>query len=407
MVNEFIMKSEFHIVFLNWDSFPNGMAATQRIRLLAKALSEDGVRVSVYCLRAYEIDPSENPEIKGRSEGIYFEYTTGTNLRARRFLIRRWLELKGDIVAIYKIISLKLRKDIDGIYLWSTIQNITLEGMVYRFLAWILNTPLIIEINERPWSLKSKPNILEKIISPFSGVNGAVIISNFLYEWAKGEAKRNSRNINLIYVPILADVEESNLIKQGNYRENKDIIFAGSPYYDSTIAFILKAMNIVWKKYPDCKLKITGGQLTNPATKKLEYEIFKLGITNNVNILGYLRRQELLELYKSSQALLIPLFNDVRSKARFPTKLGEYLLSCRPVVTTKVGEVARYLFDEDNAYLSEPDSPELFGNAIIRVLDNQNKASSIGRNGSLTAQKVFNYKNWSKPLGEFVREFQK
>jgi len=46
---------------------------------------------------------------------------------------------------------------------------------------------------------------------------------------------------------------------------------------------------------------------------------------------GFVPRPELLRLYRQSSLLLAPLFDDVRSEARFPTKIAEYLGSGRPV----------------------------------------------------------------------------
>ena len=60
----------------------------------------------------------------------------------------------------------------------------------------------------------------------------------------------------------------------------------------------------------------------------------------------------------AAHGLLIPLFDDVRSTARFPTKIGEYLASGRPIVTTAVGEMPRYFEDGVTAFISAPDDPQ-------------------------------------------------
>jgi len=59
------------------------------------------------------------------------------------------------------------------------------------------------------------------------------------------------------------------------------------------------------------------------------------------------------------------LFDDERSIARFPTKIGEYLAAARPVVTSSIGEVARYLEDATTAYLAAPGDAPAFGRKIV------------------------------------------
>ena len=64
-------------------------------------------------------------------------------------------------------------------------------------------------------------------------------------------------------------------------------------------------------------------------------------------------------------ALLIPLSNSEKDKARFPTKIAEYLASARPVVSSNIGEFANYATNNKNAVLCEPDDIAGFANGII------------------------------------------
>src|SRR5207302_1804391 len=75
--------------------------------------------------------------------------------------------------------------------------------------------------------------------------------------------------------------------------------------------------------------------------------------------------------------LAIPLFDDVKSTARFPTKLGEYLASGRPVVTNGIGEIPRYLKDGVNAVIVPPGDARVFGQAIAEVLDHPRRGYDL------------------------------
>lgn len=84
--------------------------------------------------------------------------------------------------------------------------------------------------------------------------------------------------------------------------------------------------------------------------------------------------------------------NNRQAKGGFPTKLGEYLATSKPVVLTKVGEIPLFLTDGVNAYLSEPDNAESFAKKLDEALSNQKEARKVGLNGRHLADTVFNYR---------------
>ena len=152
-------------------------------------------------------------------------------------------------------------------------------------------------------------------------------------------------------------------------------LFAGSPVYSETIRFIIKSMAFVINEYPHCQLIITGWKENDPHVAWMKSETIGQALQNNIILAGYVSRNELLTLYKGSNALLIPLFDDVTSKARFPIKVGEYLLSSRPVISTNVGDIPLYLKNNVTALICKPGDPKAFA----RLNFNGFKGSSTGQ----------------------------
>ena len=120
-------------------------------------------------------------------------------------------------------------------------------------------------------------------------------------------------------------------------------VFAASPAYRTTVQFILEAMATVWTRHPARRLAITGFDPDEEKGHWLRDLHAAGGRDARVEILGQLPRAELLDLYQDASVLLAPLFEDTRSIARFPTKIGEYLAAGRPVLTNAVGEVPEVL----------------------------------------------------------------
>jgi glycosyltransferase involved in cell wall biosynthesis len=280
-----------------------------------------------------------------------------------------------------------------------------LTGSIYRWIFYlianILRVPLAIELCERPWSLRKKSSI-DFFLHPLKSVDGVIVISSFLRQWALKE-KRRSKHLRILDLPILVDVEECESKQNQPGEGTCNIIFAGSSSYDTTIEFILESMVFVWEKYPNAKLILTGCREDDPRTEALQNELKNRNVCEKVVLAGYLPRPDLLSLYQSASALLIPLFDDIRSRARFPTKIGEYLCSGKPVVTNKVGEIPRYFTDGENAFICDPGNPRLYAHKIIDAVnpDNHKLAEMVGQNGKLLAKKTFDFRNHDQAIMEF------
>ena len=191
-------SQKVHVMFLTRSiSFPNGMAPTQRVKLLARGLMECGLDVSVLCTQVSERPPViENKGAIGVYEGIRFEYTTGTTVRSENFFARRWCEIRGILVAIRRLVQLKNNKKVCCIYYYGNILTNDFSRWIFYFVAQLLQLPLVTEVVERPWTLVNK-GAQVAALSPLWGVQGAVVISSFLKEWAEAEKKRSHLNIKI------------------------------------------------------------------------------------------------------------------------------------------------------------------------------------------------------------------
>ena len=98
--------------------FPDGMAAANRVLLMGRALLREGAGASVLCTRVTERPGAVlNRLTRGERDGIPFAYTTGTTIRSDRFVIRRYLALRGLLVAVLELGRLRLERRLDCVYL--------------------------------------------------------------------------------------------------------------------------------------------------------------------------------------------------------------------------------------------------------------------------------------------------
>src|SRR5262249_55893384 len=102
---------------------------------------------------------------------------------------------------------------------------------------------------------------------------------------------------------------------------------------------------------------------------------------DHIEFMGRVDDRTLEGCYKSATALLLPMWDDDKSRTRIPNKMAEYLASGRPVVTCKVGDLSDFLVDGVNAYVAEPGAEREFADRMIAILRDPDRADEIGAAG--------------------------
>lgn len=356
-------------------------------------MADTGAKVNVWVDGLDGFSEKRNIDIIGVKDGIHYEYLLGKTQAAEHKLGRVLDRLFLAFLTRERIAAAARKQSIDGLYYYASILKPDFERIMVKNSTKQAKIPVVLDLREAPWSLKKNKSIVEKLVSPLYGVDGVICISHYLENWVIEENKRTNQNVKSIYVPILTDTNEIESELLSPIR--KTVLFAGSPVYSKTISYLLAAMEIVWDKYDDCRLVITGGATESSHAKSVKHSVEK------IRYAGFVERNVLLREYSEATVLAIPLFDDIQSHARFPTKLGEYLTSGRPVVTNSVGEIPLFLKDKVSACISTPGDVRAFAEAICYLLGNPDKARIIGLNGRHVAEKYFHYANYGPMLCEF------
>ena len=121
-----------------------------------------------------------------------------------------------------------------------------------------------------------------------------------------------------------------------------------------------------------------------------------------VNLIGCVERDLLAGYCKGATALLMPLWKDDASITRLPNKMGEYLATGRPVITSEIGDLTEFLIDNVNAYVGEPGNERAFADKMIEVLEDPERAERIGAAGQEMCFARLDYRSQSEGLSNFV-----
>jgi glycosyltransferase involved in cell wall biosynthesis len=159
--------------------------------------------------------------------------------------------------------------------------------------------------------------------------------------------------------------------------------------------------------YEDLKLLLIGKILDKQTMEVLNRVIKETGSQEKVIFTGYIKRQSIPEILNNAMALALARPAGIQAEGGFPTKLGEYLATGKPVIVTKTGEIGLYLKDGYNAFVAEPGSVESFSGKIREVFGEYEKATEIGQNGKKLIYNEFNYLQQANRLIEFIHSVKK
>lgn len=178
----------------------------------------------------------------------------------------------------------------------------------------------------------------------------------------------------------LPNIEPSNTISYCGYiSEFKD-----------GVSVLIKAFAKVHAKHPDYNLQIIGPF----ADKETEYKLYalveSLGVKNRVVFTGPVAADTMPARLKSSKILALARPDNIQAKYGFATKIGEYLMTGRPAVLTRVGAVEDFLQDKHDCILAEPDNIDDFAEKLAWIIENYDEAEKIGKRGQETALRCFN-----------------
>jgi len=172
----------------------------------------------------------------------------------------------------------------------------------------------------------------------------------------------------------------------------KRIVFVGELYGDKDGVYgLVQAFLKICIDFPESDLILVGDNKNKEALYSLYALINNSDFKNRIIFTGKLNRSEIAIQIKNSYCLVLDRPNNIQAKYGFPTKLGEYLASGKPVIITKVGDIPLYLTDNINVYLAEPDNIGSFSAKLRECLSNPIQAQKIGLEGQKLAYNEFNY----------------
>lgn len=390
------------IVFLGEARFPFGYAATQRMTLMARAILNAGIKATVICRKgSWNENHHQNFSYKGNFEGIDYIYTSKNVHKPKGFIDRNLQKLSG----IYgEFQYLKHLKRNDTISLAIISNRKIIHVLRYYFFSRFLDFPIVINLVEMASAMPHKASITKKInYYLFDNwilmlFDGALPISDRLMTFYHSKVPSKPA----IKIPIICDFDKFNIAKDST--QEPYFLYCGSVDYEQVRDFVIKAYKAITNKR-EYKLYMIISAENQFRVNGLQQRLQKEYNTTNIKVFSNIPYQELVNLYINAKALLIPLRNTLQDTSRFPHKIGEYLASGNPVITTNIGEIQNYFQDGETALIADTYDVSAFAGKMKYVLDYPEESKDIGLNGKELGLKEFDYKMHGSRLKNFLYDF--
>jgi len=389
------------LLYTGSTGFPLGDAYTNRILSLAKGLIAIGCNVVVLII--YPGRKSGVNSRKGVFDSIPYKYMTQVKT-SNHFLFKKIIGIWGIFKTMLKFLFQYNKSDVVISFTESSIQN-TLIGYILS-LKKIL---FIREANEYPKIVLKKEvvglskNERKKIKRSLRFFDGLLCISFTLKDYFK---LNHSFNKPILIVPIVVDKDR--FCVQENIPPEKYITYCGNIFGEKDgVEILIKAFSKISDKFTEYKLLLIGNTNKDIEFKKLMKLIFDLHLSDRIEFTGHIERENIPAFLSKSSVLTLARPNNTQAKAGFPTKLGEYLATSRPVVVTSVGDIPKYIKDGVNGFLAVPGSVESFAEKLSFILQNYNSASLIGKKGRELVENVFNNNFQAKRIKKFIGNLKK
>ena len=186
--------------------------------------------------------------------------------------------------------------------------------------------------------------------------------------------------------------------------EKYTIFMSQGSYPVKGLHYVLEALALIKKRYPQVKLYIGGSSLESPKSLKeklressysryINKQIKINHLQDNILFLGNLSAEEMKRQYLNCN-----VFVSASTIENSPNSVGEALLLGVPVVASDVGGVSSIATHNETAFLYPSDEPYMLAHYVKMIFNNSAIAYKLSKNGKKNAALLYNRENIKKQV---------
>jgi colanic acid/amylovoran biosynthesis glycosyltransferase len=176
---------------------------------------------------------------------------------------------------------------------------------------------------------------------------------------------------------------EPSLFKQVSHQGmGKNLLYVGRLAVVKGLPILLESLVVLKRSHPDITLTVVGD---GPDRAQLEQQTAQMGLTANVNFVGYQSQAEVREHMQQTDVFVMSSFAE-----GVPVVLMEAMAAGVPVVATQIAGVGELVEDGISGFLVPPGDPVLLGDRIEKLLPSAELRNRLGAAGRVKVEKEFN-----------------
>ena len=173
--------------------------------------------------------------------------------------------------------------------------------------------------------------------------------------------------------------------------DGKYVLYTGRLWARKGLFDLINSANIIKEVIPEIKFVICG---TGPLMQKLKERVHDLKLENQVQFLGRVSRESLLNIYQNATLQVVPSIYE-----GLPTVILEGMSCGLPIVATDIGGNRDIIVHGQNGLLVPPASPSSMADMIVKLWSSDNLREELGKNARETILRKF---TWDKIVSDFL-----
>ncbi|WNJ19755.1 glycosyltransferase [Pontibacter sp. G13] len=393
---------KIHVVQAGVSGFPFASRAVINKQIaMAQGLKEANVEATVVNKKGiYEPTSDTQYPADGNYKGIDYYTASGTAYRPSGFVKRNLLKFRGMMNEIKLYKRMAKENKLDALILDTSFFN---QIIYYRILSKLFGFQLVYHYVEMRSKIDKPGKKLSERLDNYltdslvTKLFDAVLpISDVLKEWVE----ERDPETPMFKVPVLCDYTQFDIPREEV--PEPYFLYCGTAAYSEVVDFILDAFGQLETQDDMYLYLIISGP--KPAKQKIFDKIAKHPKSAFIRTFSNIPYEELVHKYVHASGLLIPLRPTVQDAARFPFKVGEYLATGNPVITTNYGELKAYFTDQHDALVADSYDVSQYVDKMKFVLEHPDEAREIGLRGKEMGYSNFHYSIQGKRMRSFLEK---
>lgn len=295
----------------------------------------------------------------------------------------------------FRLLHSNRKCHIDVVYVYSAH---TIDHLMYWLFCRMVGAKLVGQYNEynsctrrNAIYFRANRRYIDRLVPRLW--DGAICISHFLEKVCHDVSPKTK---TMLVYPICNFISYNKKEDEKEVLPQQDfVLFCSSISYISIVEFIIKAYcrSELYRQL-DLVMVLSGNEEHLTVLKNKYPEVI---------FLHDLKYGTLISYYRNAKALLIPLRDNLRDKARFPHKVCEYLASNGLVITTNLGEMPYVFNDGMNALVAEGYNIETYAQKLSELIARED-LDIIKENGYQTGLMYFDIHAYESHLDVFFNE---